>query len=128
MLRILGKFLLGLFFVAAGVNHFVHPAFYMSIMPPYLPWHALLVYLSGLIEMALGVAVLIPKFTRSAAWGLILLLLAVFPANIHMAANPQLYPDFSPLALWIRLPLQAVFIAWAFWFTRPAPNPPARAA
>lgn len=113
------KYLLALFYVGAGVNHFVHPDFYLKMMPPYLPWHAELVYLSGVIEILLGVLVLIPKFTRLAAWGIIALLVAVFPANLYLAMNPQLMPDVSPTAHLIRLPFQLVFIAWAWWYTRP---------
>lgn len=119
-LKIILKYLLCVFFVVAGLNHFINPAFYLKIMPPYLPWHLFLVYLSGFFEVALGVLLLVPAFTRTAAWGLIALLIAVFPANIHMATNPQLYSDIHPLALWLRLPLQAVFIAWAYWYARPA--------
>ena len=119
-LKIILKYLLCVFFVAAGLNHFINPAFYLKIMPPYLPWRLFLVYLSGFFEAALGVLLLVPALTRTAAWGLIALLIAVFPANIHMALNPQLFPDISPAALWLRLPLQAVFIAWAFWYTRQA--------
>lgn len=119
-LKTILQYLLCVVFVLAGLNHFINPALYLKIMPPYLPWHLFLVYLSGFFEMALGVLLLIPAFTRVAAWGLVTLLVAVFPANIHMAVNPQLYPDISPLALWLRLPLQAVFIAWAYWYTRPA--------
>lgn len=119
-LRIILKYLLCMFFVLAGLNHFVKPAFYLKIMPPYLPWHLFLVYLSGFFEIVLGVTVIINRFTRIAAWGLIALLIAVFPANLHMAIHPELYPDINPLALWLRLPLQAVFIAWAYWYTRPA--------
>lgn len=119
-LKTILKYLLCVFFVLAGLNHFISPSFYMRIMPPYLPWPLFLVYLSGFFEIALGVLLLAPSFTRVAAWGLIALLVAVFPANIQMAINPQLYPDISPAVLWLRLPLQAVFIAWAFWFTRPA--------
>lgn len=119
-LKIILKYLLCVLFVLAGLNHFVNPALYLKIMPPYLPWHLLLVYLSGLFEVALGVLLVIPAFTRAAAWGLVALLIAVFPANIHMAINPQLYPDINPLALWLRLPLQAVFMAWAYWYARPA--------
>ncbi len=77
--------LLGLFFVAGGANHFRDPDFYVKIMPPYLPWHLELVYLSGVAEFLLGFLVLIPKCRSLAAWGLIALLIAVFPANIHMA-------------------------------------------
>jgi uncharacterized membrane protein len=119
-LKIILKYLLCIFFVLAGLNHFINPAFYLKIMPPYLPLHHFLVYLSGFFEVALGVMLIVPAYTRIAAWGLIALLIAVFPANIHMAINPQLYSDIHPIVLWLRLPLQAVFIAWAYWYTRPA--------
>jgi uncharacterized membrane protein len=119
-LKTILKYLLCVFFVAAGLNHFINPAFYLKIMPPYLPWHLFLVYLSGFFEVALGLLLLVPALSRAAAWGLIALLIAVSPANIQMAINPELSPDISPVALWLRLPLQAVFIAWAFWYTRPA--------
>ena len=113
------KYLFGMLFLAAGVNHFINTAFYLKIVPPYLPWHLLLVYVSGFAEIALGVLLLIPKFARVAAWALIALLLAVFPANIHMAINHELYPEYSTAALWLRLPLQFVLIAWAYWYTFP---------
>ncbi len=112
------KYLLGIFFVGAGVMHFVKPDFYLKLMPPYLPWHLGLVYVSGVAEILLGLLVVIPKYTRLAAWGLIALLLAVFPANLYVAMNPLALPDVNPRSLWIRLPFQLVFIAWAWWFTR----------
>lgn len=118
-LKTILKYLLCVFFVLGGLNHFINPAFYLKIMPPYLPWRLFLVYLSGFFEVALGVLLLVPALTRVAAWGLIALLVAVFPANVHMAINPQFYPDIPPLVLWLRLPLQAVFIAWAYWHARP---------
>ncbi len=110
--------LLGIFLIGAGILHFVTPSFYLSIMPPYLPWHRELVFLSGVCEVILGILVLIPRFTVVAAWGIIALLIAVFPANIHMTLHPDLYPNVSPILLWLRLPLQGLFIAWAYWFTR----------
>ncbi|HYO99283.1 MAG TPA: DoxX family membrane protein [Pyrinomonadaceae bacterium] len=116
-LKLLLKYALGLSFALAGLYHFVNPAFYLRMMPPFLPYHLFLVYLSGFFETALGLLLLVPKYTRLAAWGLVALLVAVFPANVHMALNPQLFPDLPPAALWLRLPLQAVFIAWAYWFT-----------
>src|SRR5262245_41293818 len=100
------KYLLVLFYVGAGVNHFVNPGFYLNIMPPYLPWHLELVYLSGIIEIGLGILVLIPKFTSLSGWGIIALLIAVFPANLHMALHTDLYPNIKPLLLYIRIPLQ----------------------
>lgn len=117
IVRAVMRWLLGLLFVAAGVNHFLRPDFYVAIMPPYLPWHLPLVYLSGAAEAALGALLLVPRFQAAAAWGLVALLLAVFPANVHMAVNPHLFPAFNPALLWARLPLQGVLIAWAYWFT-----------
>jgi uncharacterized membrane protein len=113
------KYLFAVFFVLAGFNHFINTAFYMKIMPTYLPWHLLLVYLSGVIEIVLGVLLLTRRFTRMAAWGLVALLIAVFPANIHMAINHELYPEYSVMALRIRLMFQFVLIAWAYWYTLP---------
>ena len=117
-LKLMMLWLLGLFFVAAGILHFVRPEMYVKIMPPYLPWPRQLVLVSGLCEVALGVLVLLPRFRVPAAWGLIALLVAVFPANLHMALHPELFRKISPVALWLRLPLQAVLIAWAYWYTR----------
>ncbi len=116
--KIAMKWLLSILFIAAGFNHFRKPEFYVRIMPPYLPWHLELVYLSGVFEIALGALLLIPRFSKLAAWGLIVLLIAVFPANVHMALNPESYPQFSPLMLWLRLPLQGVLMAWAYWVRR----------
>jgi uncharacterized membrane protein len=118
--KVVLRVLFGAFFVIAGVTHFTNRDFFTSIVPPYLPWPELLVYVSGVAEIALGVLLMVPATTRIAAWGLIALLIAVFPANIHMAMNPQLYPDTPLAALLIRLPLQGLLIAVAFWFTRGA--------
>lgn len=117
-LKLVMKYLLAAFFVGAGINHFVNPDFYLRIMPPYLPWPELLQYLAGACEVILGVMLLVPRWTRLAAWGLIGLLIAVYPANIHMAINHHLYPEVPMAFHWFRLPLQFVFIAWAWWFTR----------
>ena len=113
--------LLGLsaFFVVAGANHFVNPDFYVAMMPPYLPAHLALVNLSGVFEILGGVLVLVPRVRGAAGWGVVVLLLAIFPANVHMALSPELFPDMSAAALYARLPFQALFIAWAYWATRP---------
>lgn len=108
---------LGIVFVLAGSAHFLLPATYVKIMPPVLPAPLFLVYLSGLCEIVLG-AGMFTRFAPWCAWGLIALLIAVFPANIHMAMHPELTPRVPPAALWARLPFQVVFIAWAYWFTR----------
>ena len=110
--------LMGAFYGFAGAMHFARPDYYMPMMPPYLPWHLELVYISGVCEVLLGVLLLIPRWTSAAAWGLIALLIAVFPANLHMALHTELYPHVPPALLWARLPLQGVLIAWAYWFTR----------
>ncbi|HEY0427819.1 MAG TPA: DoxX family membrane protein [Pyrinomonadaceae bacterium] len=114
------RWLLAIGFVAAGINHFINPNFYRRMMPPVLPWHLFLIYLSGALEIFFGGLLLIPRFTRFAAYGLIALLIAVFPANIYMAQNAALFPEFSPLVLYVRLPFQFVLMVWAFWLTREA--------
>ncbi len=118
LIRQITKAIFALFFVVAGANHFVDTPFYLSIMPPYLPLPYALVIISGVAEIVLGIALLIPKLSRLAAWGLIALLIAVFPANIHMATHPELYATIPPIALWLRLPLQVVLVLWAYWYTR----------
>ncbi len=115
--KLISRFIFGGSFILAGANHFVHSAFYVRIMPPYLPRPLLLVYVSGLCEMGLGALLLAPPFTKLAAWGLIALLAAVFPANLHMALHASSYP-YPPGLLWWRLPFQIVLIVWAHWYTR----------
>ena len=117
--KTLSRIVLGVVYILAGINHFINPDFYIDIMPPYLPWHGPLVFVSGVAEAVLGALVLIPRWSAPAAWGLIALLIAVFPANIHMALHPELYPTMPRSALWLRLPLQGVLVLWAWWHTRP---------
>jgi uncharacterized membrane protein len=105
-------------FIFAGVSHFTNRDFFTAIVPPYLPWPVALVYVSGVAEILLGLLLMIPQTTQLAGWGLIALLIAVFPANIHMALNAHLYPNTSRTALLVRLPLQGVLIALAYWFAR----------
>jgi len=110
---------IALAFIGAGLNHFLNEDFYVSIMPPYIPAHLELVYLSGVLEAMGGLALLYPKLRRIAGLSLMLLTLAVFPANIHMALNPELYTDIaSAIALYIRLPLQFVILAWLYWVSQ----------
>lgn len=111
--------LIGIFFVGVGVAHFTHADYFVGIMPPYLPWHLELVYLSGVFEILGGVGVLIGRTRTLAAIGLVALLFAVYPANIHMAMNPELFPDVEPVALYLRLPMQFVLMGWLWWATRP---------
>ena len=106
--------------VGAGLNHFISPETYIAMMPDALPAHRELVYLSGIAEAAGGLGLILPATRKLAAWGLILLFIAVFPANVNMALNDLPLGDNAvpSWALWARLPLQLVFIAWAWWFTR----------
>lgn len=110
---------LGGLFIAAGINHFVDPAIYLRMMPPYLPFPSALVYLSGVAEVGGGIGVFSTRWRTAAGWGLVALLVAVFPANVHMALHPELFPNITPTLLWGRLPLQGLLIAWTWWATRP---------
>jgi uncharacterized membrane protein len=114
--RLIALVLLGAFFVAAGINHFAHPGIYLRIVPPWLPAPDLLVRISGICEILGGIGVLVPNTRGAAGVGLIALLVAVFPANVQMAVHPEKYADIgSAAAFYIRLPLQAVIIAWVWW-------------
>ena len=116
-IKLISKYLLAIFMIVAGTMHFVNPAFFLKIVPPYLPFHKELVLVSGVCEILLGVLLLIPKCSHLAAWGIIALLIAVFPANIYLFQNQDLMPA-SPLVHFLRLPLQGIFILWAYWHTR----------
>ncbi|MGC4004881.1 MAG: DoxX family protein [Pirellulales bacterium] len=118
-LKTIARWILALGMIGAGVNHFVDPAFYVKIMPPYLPWHLELVYISGVAEIAGGFGLLVSKLRRAAAWGLIALFVAIFPANIYVYQHQELIPEAGPTLHLLRLPLQAVLIAWAWWHTSP---------
>ena len=102
-------------FVVAGALDFLYAPFYLRIMPPVFPAPLFLIYLSGAFEIALGVLLAVKKFTRVAAYGLIALLVAVFPANVFMWMHHEQFPDFSETALALRLPLQLVLIGIVFW-------------
>jgi uncharacterized membrane protein len=116
--------LAALFFTAAGLLHFLKPAMYMRIMPPYIvqrwPWPLAMVYISGAAEIAGGLGILLPPVRRAAALGLVTLLVAVFPANVYMATNPVQAgaSALPPAALWGRLLLQPIFIWWVLWCTK----------
>ena len=114
------RWLLSLGMIFAGVMHFVSTNAFAGIVPDWLPAHRLLVQISGVCEIALGAGLIPPKTRHSSAWGLIALYVAVFPANINMAVNPDFAKNLhvSPIVLWLRLPLQLLLIAWAAWYTR----------
>ena len=112
--------------VGIGAMHFLRPAPFLRIMPPWLPYPLFLVYFTGVWEIAGGVGLLWERTRAYAGWALIALYLAVFPANIHQAVHQIQFEGGDPIpvwAMWARLPFQALFIAWAWWMTRPATKP-----
>ena len=110
-------------YVIAGAGHFIVTRVYMRIMPDYLPAHRELVLLSGAAEIAGGIGLLIPQTRRTAAWGIAIYLIAVFPANFWMVQHPNRYPGIPLWAMWLRLPLQLPLIWWAWQYTKPEPAP-----
>ena len=119
-LRAASVAVLALAFVGAGVLHFVRPAVFEAIVPPYLPAPRLLVLVSGAAEVLGGLGLLVPALRPWAGWGLVALLVAVFPANVYMATAAGRFSGLAPAwALWARLPLQAVLVAWVVWASRP---------
>ena len=112
--------LLAVFFTAAGALHFLRPGMYEEIMPDYVPAHHELVLASGAAEIAGALGVIAPQTRRLAGFWLAATLVAVFPANVHMALHPDRYPGLSPALLWGRLALQPLAIWWALAATRPA--------
>ena len=124
----------GVRYVAAGVLHFVNPEAYLPLMPDVLPAHMALIYISGVAEILGGVGLLVPRTRRAAAWGLVALLLAVWPANIHVALeNVPLFGAEQGAGAWnwVRVAFQLPLLAWAYWYTRPLatenpPSPPAQ--
>jgi len=115
--KLVGKWVFAVLFVLAGIGHFLAPGKYEQIMPPYLPWHRPLVLVSGMFEIGLGILLLVPAFSRLAAWGLIALLTAIFPANIYLYQHQEIFPG-PPLLHLLRLPLQGVLIWWAWLYAR----------
>jgi uncharacterized membrane protein len=107
-------YLCGLFFGVAGTLHFLKPDPFLEIVPSFIPFPEAAVYVSGCFEIAGGLGMLLPRWRRWASYGLVALLVAVFPANINMAVNSI---DFGlpHSLLWWRLPFQVLFIAWVYW-------------
>ena len=119
-LELVALWVLAAAMVGIGVLHFVRPKPFVRIVPKYLPAPLALVYISGLFEILGGIGLLIPETRTWAAWGLIALYVAVFPANVYMLTDNVSLDPRKPIprwALWLRLPFQLVFIAWAYWFT-----------
>ncbi len=108
------------FYVIVGIKHFIDPNYFLAIVPPYLPYHLELVYISGVFEIVFGLMILIPKYRYWGSIGLILLLVAVFPANIYLAQSTQAQEAIGAtqdIATW-RLPVQGIFIWIAYWIRK----------
>ena len=121
---ILAKYILiiisSVFYVIVGIKHFIDPNYFLAIVPPYLPYHLELVYISGVFEIAFGLMILIPKYIYWGSIGLIFLLVAVFPANIYLAQSTQAQEAIGAtqdIATW-RLPVQGIFIWIAYWIRK----------
>ncbi len=115
------KYLFAGFFILAGVAHFLKTDVYVKVVPPYLPWPKSVVLLSGAASVILGTALLAPRVSRIAAWGIIAFLVAVFPSNVHMALHPEIFSNVPVWLLWARLPFQAVLIGWSYRYTHFGP-------
>lgn len=121
---IIAKYILiiisSIFYVLVGIKHFIDPNFFLAIVPPYLPYHLELVYISGLFEILFGVMILFPKYRYWGSVGLILLLIAVFPANIYLFQSVEAQRAIGAtqeIATW-RLPVQGIFILVAYWIRK----------
>lgn len=117
-IKLLTRLIISTFFISVGVHHFVDPTPYLAIMPPYLPAHLALVYISGVFEILGGVGLFLKTTRAFSAWGLIALLIAVYPANIHMLVNEVYLPDMpkEKWLLWLRMPLQFI-LGWLIYWT-----------
>ncbi len=118
--RFCGLAIVFAWFMLGGITHFTNPDFFLAIMPPYLPWHLEIVYLSGALEILFAAMLLLPARRQLAGNLLIALTLAVTPANVHMWMNPELFPDVEPLFLSIRLVVQVLLLVLIWWATRNA--------
>ena len=121
---IIAKYILiiisSIFYVLVGIKHFIDPNFFLAIVPPYLPYHLELVYISGIFEILFGVMILFPKYRYWGSVGLILLLIAVFPANVYLFQSVEAQKAIGAtqeIATW-RLPVQGIFILVAYWIRK----------
>ena len=119
MMKELSLYIMAAFYIMGGLNHFVLPKFYLRIIPRYIPWHKAVNYVSGAVEILLGVLLLYPPSSRLAAWGIIALLIVVFPANINHLISAKRGRGLPIWALYLRLPFQGVLMLWAWWHTYP---------
>ena len=109
-----------IFYTIVGIKHFIEPDYFLSIIPPYLPFHIELVYISGFFEILFGLMILFPKYRYYGSIGLILLLIAIFPANIYLAQSKEAQEAIGAsqqIAIW-RLPIQGILIWIAYWIRK----------
>ncbi len=117
-IKYLSLMVMGIFYISIGISHFTSPIWYVQIVPPYLPYKLELVYISGLFEILFGVMLLFKKTRFLASWGLIFLLIAVYPANIYLAQTNGAAMNTTPLIAWGRLPVQFIFVGLAYWHSK----------
>ena len=117
-IKYLSLMVMGIFYISIGISHFTSPIWYVQIVPPYLPYKLELVYISGLFEILFGGMLFFKKTRFLAGWGLILLLIAVYPANIYLAQTNGAAMNTTPLIAWGRLPVQFIFIGLAYWHSK----------
>ena len=117
-IKYLSLMVMGIFYISIGFSHFTSPIWYVQIVPPYLPYILELVYISGLFEILFGGMLLFKKTRFLAGWGLILLLIAVYPANIYLAQTNGAAMNTTPLIAWGRLPVQFIFVGLAYWHSK----------
>jgi len=118
ILKLITIILMAYFYISVGIKHFTEPEWFLQIYPPFLPFGLAAVYVSGFFEVLFGIMLLIPKTRYYAGWGLIALLIAVFPANIYLAYTNGAAMDISAAVAWGRLPFQALFIGLAYWHSK----------
>jgi len=117
-LKFISVVIMSAFYISIGISHFTSPFWYVQIVPPYLPYKLELVYISGFLEILLGIMLIIPITRYYAGWGLIMLLIAVYPANIYLAQTNGAAMNTSAFVAWGRLPFQFIFMSLSFWHTK----------
>jgi uncharacterized membrane protein len=117
-LKFISVVIMSVFYVSVGISHFTNPFLYLQIIPPVLPYKLALVYISGFFEILFGTMLIYKKTRFLAGWGLIILLVAVYPANIYLAQTNGVAMDISATIAWARLPIQFIFIGIAYWHSK----------
>ena len=110
--------IMSLFYIIAGINHFINPVWYIRIVPPILPFKIVIVYITGILEIVLGSLLFFTNTRFIAGWGLVILLFAIYPANIYVALTNGEAMDTTPIIAWGRLPFQFALITLAYWHSK----------